>query len=102
MAMEDAVILAKCLREVPGIPNACTSYEQIRRRVERIVAEGARQSNNKTLGPIGRALRDSLLPFVFGFLVTERSRSWLYGHHITWDDPAARDIAGHGASGRRR
>jgi len=94
MAMEDAVILAKCLRDVSGIPNAFAAYEGLRRkRVERIVAEGARQSSNKTLGPVGRALRDALLPFVFRFFVTETSRSWLYSHHIEWNVPVVPDVA---------
>jgi len=36
MAIEDAVVLAKCLRDVPGIEAAFTAYEALRReRVER-------------------------------------------------------------------
>jgi FAD-dependent urate hydroxylase len=89
MAAEDAVVLAKCLRDLPDIPRALAAYEELRRsRVERIVAQGARTGSAKTPGPVGRVLRDLALPLVFRFLVTERSMAWIYDHHIDWDAPA--------------
>jgi len=89
MAAEDAVVLAKSLRDLPDVPQALAAYEGLRRkRVERIVAQGARTSSSKTPGPAGRVLRDLLLPVVFKFLVTDRSQAWIYRHHIDWDAPA--------------
>lgn len=100
MAMEDVVILAKCLRDFSSISEAFAMHERLRRqRVERIVAEGARQSSNKTPGPLGRIVRDLMLAFVFKFLVTERSLSWMYNHHIDWNLPAVSDTSG--AAGSR-
>jgi FAD-dependent urate hydroxylase len=88
MAAEDAVLLAKCLRDLPDLPRALDAYERLRRRrVERIVAQGARSSTTKTPGPVGRFLRDLLLPVVFKLLVTDRSLAWMYDHHIDWDTP---------------
>jgi FAD-dependent urate hydroxylase len=88
MAAEDAVVLAKCLRDQPDIGQALGVYEGLRRpRVERIVAQAARTSSTKTPGPVGRLLRDLLLPVVFRLLVTERSLAWRYDHHIDWDAP---------------
>jgi FAD-dependent urate hydroxylase len=88
MAAEDAVVLAKCLRDLPDVPRALAAYEGLRRRrVERIVADGARTGRTKTQGPVGRALSGILLPLVFRFLVTEKSRAWIYGHHLDWDAP---------------
>jgi hypothetical protein len=55
--------------------------------VERIVAQGARSGSAKTPGPAGRLLRDLLLPLVFRFLVTDRSQTWIYDHHLDWDTP---------------
>ena len=82
-----AVVLAQCLRDVPGIGEAFSTFERLRRRrVERIVAQGARSSSSKAAGPIGRVLRDRALPFVFRYLVTQRSMAWLYEHHIEWDE----------------
>jgi 2-polyprenyl-6-methoxyphenol hydroxylase-like FAD-dependent oxidoreductase len=88
MAAEDAVVLARCLRDLPDIPRALAAYEGLRRRrVERIVAQGARTGSAKTQGPVGRVLRDLMLPLVFRFLVTEKSMAWMYDHHIDWDAP---------------
>jgi FAD-dependent urate hydroxylase len=88
MAAEDAVVLAKCLRDRPDIPEALATYEGLRRRrVERIVAQGARTSSAKTPGPVGRVLRDLALPLVVKLLVTDRSMAWIYDHHLDWDAP---------------
>lgn len=90
MAIEDAVVLAKCLRDLSNTPRAFATYEHLRRRrVERIVAQGARQSSHKAAGPVGRIVRDLMLPFVFRYLVTEKSLRWMYDHHIDWDAPVA-------------
>jgi FAD-dependent urate hydroxylase len=88
MAAEDAVVLAKSLRDLPDVPRALAAYEGLRRRrVERIVAQGARTGSAKTPGPAGRVLRDLLLPVVFKLVATDRSRAWIYRHHLDWDAP---------------
>ena len=86
MALEDGVMLAKCLRDVRGIGDAFRAFERLRRRrVERIVAQGARSSSSKAAGPFGRIVRDQMLPLVFRYLVTEKSLTWMYEHHIDWE-----------------
>lgn len=88
MAAEDAVVLARCLRDLPDVPEALAAYERLRRRrVERIVAQGARTSSSKTPGPFGRVLRDLTLPLIFKLMVTDKSLAWLYDHHVEWDSP---------------
>jgi FAD-dependent urate hydroxylase len=88
MAIEDAVVLAKCLRDTTDIPAALGTYEEVRRdRVERIVAQGARTTRTKTPGPVGRALANILLPIVFKLFVTDKKLAWLYDHHIDWEAP---------------
>jgi FAD-dependent urate hydroxylase len=92
MAIEDAVVLAKCLRDVPDIQQAFVAYEQLRReRVERVVAQGARSSSYKAAGPIARVLRDLMLPVVLKRVASsgERSLAWMYSYHIDWDDRMA-------------
>jgi FAD-dependent urate hydroxylase len=90
MAAEDAVVLAKCLRDLPDAHQAFAAYERLRRpRVERIVAQGARTGSSKTPGPVARVARDLLLPVVFKLLVTERSQAWIHGHRVDWDTPVA-------------
>jgi 2-polyprenyl-6-methoxyphenol hydroxylase-like FAD-dependent oxidoreductase len=92
MAIEDGVVLAQCLRDVSGVSNAFAVFEQVRRRrVERIVKQGARSSSRKAAGPIGRIVRDRILPLMFRYLVTAQSVAWMYEHHIDWDRRVGRD-----------
>jgi FAD-dependent urate hydroxylase len=90
MALEDAVILAKCLRDCPDAPTAFATFDALRReRVERIVAHGARGANQKALGPVMRVVRDLLLPLAFARAAKDggASMAWLQGHHIDFDEP---------------
>ena len=101
MALEDAVILAKCLRDRPGVPAAFATFEALRRdRVERIVRYGARSANSKAAGPVGRVIRDLILPIAFGRAARDGggSMTWLQGHHIDFDEPVTPTAA---RAGRR-
>ena len=88
MAIEDAVVLARCLRDLPDTGHAFAAYEKLRRgRVERIVAHGARTSNSKAAGPVGRVLRDLMLP-----MILKRSAgalAWMHDYRIVWDEKVA-------------
>ncbi|OXM61591.1 FAD-dependent monooxygenase [Amycolatopsis vastitatis] len=60
MALEDSVILAQCLRDLPDPASAFAAYEGLRReRVEKLVKASAG-------GDVGD------------------ERGWLYSHHIDW------------------
>jgi FAD-dependent urate hydroxylase len=86
MALEDAVVLAQCLRDVPD--QAFPTFEGLRReRVERVVKAGARSSNAKAAGPVGRVVRDAVLPIIFRRAAKsmDSSLTWMHGHHIEWD-----------------
>ena len=86
--MEDAVVLAMALRDVPSIDQALVDYEAARReRVEKVVAYGARSRSAKIPGTIGRAARDTFLRVAFRYLITDRGLDRLYGHRIDWDGP---------------
>jgi 2-polyprenyl-6-methoxyphenol hydroxylase-like FAD-dependent oxidoreductase len=90
MAMEDAVVLAKCLRDVSSVPDAFGAVERLRRdRVERIVAQGARSSSAKIPGPAGRLARDLMLRLVFRLFVNDRSLAWMYDYRTDWQAPIA-------------
>jgi 2-polyprenyl-6-methoxyphenol hydroxylase-like FAD-dependent oxidoreductase len=84
MAIEDAVVLAGRLREHAAIPDALAAYEQRRRaRVERVVAHGARVGSTKIAGPLGRVIRDLMLPLFLRRAAREqgsRSMAWLFEH----------------------
>jgi FAD-dependent urate hydroxylase len=91
MAIEDAVVLAKCLRDLPTIERAFVAYETLRReRVEMVVAAGARSSSTKVAGPIGRVFRDLAMPFFLRKVAGDGTESlrWLHQHRIDWETPA--------------
>jgi FAD-dependent urate hydroxylase len=90
MAIEDAVVLARCLRDLPETGRAFAAYERLRRRrVEHVVAHGARTSNSKTAGPVGRVLRDLMLPVILKRVAGGGSLAWMHDHHIDWDEKVA-------------
>ncbi len=71
MALEDSVILAQCLRDLPTVAEAFSAYERIRRpRVERLVAfSGAHAGSLDEAKDKARA----------------EKRAWLFEHHIDWN-----------------
>lgn len=88
LSLEDAVILAQTLRDCPDAATAFATYESLRRaRVEKVVEEGRRGSARKAAGPIGRVVRDAILPLVFRRAARDGGASmmWLQGHHIDFD-----------------
>lgn len=107
MSLEDAVILAKCLRDCPSTASAFTTYESLRReRVEKIVENGHRSSSDKAAGPIMRVLRDAILPGKFRAAAKDGGASmmWLQGHHIDFEErvvPATGEPDSRGLGARR-
>ncbi|MGW3173380.1 FAD-dependent oxidoreductase [Streptomyces sp. NPDC001153] len=88
LAAESAVELARALRDLPH-PQAFAAYEHARRaRVERVIAQAARTNSGKAAGPVGRVLRDALLP-LFARLATPEKMAWQYDHRIHWEAPIA-------------
>ena len=90
MAIEDAIVLARCLRDLPDTGQDYAAYEGLRRaRVERIVAHGARTSNSKAAGPIARRIRDLMMPAILKRVANGRSLAWMHDYHIDWDAKVA-------------
>lgn len=88
LAIESAVQLARCLRDLPDPSSAFTAYEQLRRpRVEKIAARGARTNSAKTPGPVGRKVMQLLMPLMFKALNFEKTMSWEQRYTIDWDAP---------------
>ncbi len=86
MAIEDAVVLAKCLRDVPGTAKALEVYEGLRRkRVEKVVAAGKRNGSGKAPGPVGRVIRDLVLPPVMRRLARGDALRKLYDYPLDWE-----------------
>lgn len=88
MAIEDAIELARCVRDAPGIDDALAAYEARRReRVEAVVAQGKRNGDQKAPGPVGRVLRDLLLPLAFKAMARTDTQGWMYRHITEWETP---------------
>ena len=82
LALEDAVVLARCLRDLP-VPEALAAYERARRaRTERVVAQGFRVSSAKSPPAVGRVVRDLVMPLV---LRRTDPQAWVRDHHVDWD-----------------
>jgi FAD-dependent urate hydroxylase len=90
LSIEDAVVLAKCLRDLPDSDQAFAAFESLRRsRVERIIKAAARINNSKAAGPAARVIRDALLPLILRMTADSKQFRQVYDHHISWDAPAA-------------
>ncbi|MGW4831981.1 FAD-dependent oxidoreductase [Amycolatopsis japonica] len=90
MAIEDAVTLARCLRDVPSIPKALAVYEGLRReRVEAVVERGKRNGDDKAVGPVGRVIRDFFLTRAFKNPPAEDPNAFMWRHRIDWEAPVA-------------
>ena len=88
MSLEDAVILAQCIRDCPDYPIAFATFQSLRQaRVERIVADGHKSSADKAAGPILRVIRDAILPGKFRAAAKDGGQSmmWLQGNHIDFE-----------------
>jgi 2-polyprenyl-6-methoxyphenol hydroxylase-like FAD-dependent oxidoreductase len=91
LAMEDAIVLAKCVRDMPALEDAFAAYEQLRRsRAERVVKFSRQRGNNKAASnPVSRWFRDLILPFFLKSLANSAALDWLYGYRVDWETPMA-------------
>ncbi|WP_440766901.1 FAD-dependent oxidoreductase [Natronorubrum sp. DTA7] len=87
LAMEDAIVLAKCLRDVEGVPDVFAAFEALRReRVEAIVKISRETGNQKApSNVITRKFRDLALPFFLKRGV--ESFEQIYSYRVDWDVP---------------
>ena len=84
LAIESAIQLARCLRDLP-YAEAFAEYESLRRpRVEKIIAETTRKNSDKTAGPVRRTVNNLLLRVVTK-LVKPEKMAWMFDYRIDWD-----------------
>ena len=89
LALEDAFVIAKCLRDLSDAPEAFTAFERIRRgRVEPVLVQSRRTAQQKApAGWIARKIRDLVLPVFLrkGAAATAA----LYRINLDWDERIA-------------
>lgn len=91
LSIEDAVVLATSLRDLPDAPSAFAAFESARRsRVERIIKQAARVNNSKAAGPLARVVRDAVLPRVLRATANSTSVRDTYDYRVDWEVPAHR------------
>jgi 2-polyprenyl-6-methoxyphenol hydroxylase-like FAD-dependent oxidoreductase len=85
MALEDAIVLAKVLRDNENSPQAAfRAYEANRRpRAEKVVAEGRRNGDQKKKGPLAGPIQQMLMPLLLKLAPAQRD---LYGYDPGWND----------------
>ena len=88
MALEDAMVLAKCVRDIPHLEQAFAAYERLRReRVERMVQYARSLGKGKAMSnPIQVWFRDLMLPFFLKFSANPTSLDWIYSYKVDWDE----------------
>ncbi|WP_233600931.1 MULTISPECIES: FAD-dependent monooxygenase [Micromonospora] len=91
LAIESAVQLARCLRDLPDVPAAFAAYERLRRdRVEKVAARAARINRTKAPGPVARAIMPVLMPlFIKAAMDPEKTVGPEQRYVIDWDAPVA-------------
>ena len=83
LSIEDAAELAWAIRGNDTITAAFTAFEANRRwRVERIVKWASRMNNNKAPGPIGRSIRDAMMPTAMRLMANNKSMRMPFQHHV--------------------
>ncbi len=88
LSIEDAVVLAQCLRDLPTPQHAFARFQALRRaRAERIIKQAARVNSSKTATPITRILRDATFPLILKMAASSKQATAAYRYRIDWDTP---------------
>ena len=87
MALEDAIVLAKCIRDIPDLSKAFTTFEELRKdRVEQIVKMSLQYGElMKASNSIKRMFRDKMLSAMLNKSVVKKL-DWLFSYKIDWDE----------------
>ncbi|AVZ76424.1 FAD-binding monooxygenase [Streptomyces lunaelactis] len=87
MAMEDSIVLTKCLRDLPDPQQAFAAFQALRKeRVEKIIKEGRKTGNQKAASNnFQRTVRDLVLPFFLKLGV--KATHPVYAYRVDWDEP---------------
>jgi 2-polyprenyl-6-methoxyphenol hydroxylase-like FAD-dependent oxidoreductase len=91
LALEDAITLARCLRDMLDHSAAFAEYQRLRQpRAEAVVgyAQAINKQKRVTKSRLGIAIRDAMLPMFLKKARDDTRNDWLYNHEIEWAAPA--------------
>lgn len=85
LALEDALVLAQCLRDVPSPERAFATFERLRKgRAEKLVVQARRTGGSKVVSnPVQGWFRDLTLPFFLR--LGAKSTEWVYSYKVDWN-----------------
>jgi len=93
LALEDSLVLARCLRDASDVQQAFTAYERLRRpRVERVARMGRRGTQAKVAGPLLRRFQELVMPLALKLFLHPEKESWLYDYQIDWNEPVSHQM----------
>jgi 2-polyprenyl-6-methoxyphenol hydroxylase-like FAD-dependent oxidoreductase len=89
LAMEDAIVLAQCLRDFPEWKQAFAIYEHLRReRAERVVKYARSLGSWRVMtNPIQMWFWELLMPFFLKRTTDPTALDWIYSYKVDWDAP---------------
>ncbi|GAA3157217.1 FAD-dependent monooxygenase [Planomonospora alba] len=83
MAVEDAVVLGRALRQERSVSAALARYDRERRaRLTKTARAASANRDAKTAGPVGRRVNELLMPFVLRYFYA-RATAWLYAEDLS-------------------
>lgn len=87
LALEDAIALAQCIRDIDSIETAFAKFQQLRQsRVESIVRYSRRLGQRKhAANRVQVFFRDLLMPH-FLKAANKQSHSWMYDYRVDWNE----------------
>ncbi|GAA3223843.1 FAD-dependent oxidoreductase [Dactylosporangium siamense] len=87
LAVEDAVVLARCLRDNPE--TALERYEELRRpRTDQMLKVAGANRDAKVSGPVAARVRDVMMPFFFKRFA-EKGGAWMHDYDVEWNSVSA-------------
>ncbi len=87
MAIEDSVVLAKCLRDIPNTQEAFTSFERLRKqRAEKVVKVAQQLGDTFSMtNPVKKWFRNKITMPLF-IKRGLKSADWIYSYDIDWKE----------------
>ncbi|WP_194915755.1 FAD-dependent oxidoreductase [Catenulispora rubra] len=88
LALESAIELARCLRDIDDVQASLGKYESLRRpRVEAISEQAAKTNNGKTAGPVAKFMFGVMMPIAARtFLQPEKMFGPVHRFRVEWDE----------------
>jgi 2-polyprenyl-6-methoxyphenol hydroxylase-like FAD-dependent oxidoreductase len=87
LAMESAIEVARCLRDIPDVAGAFAAYERLRRaRVQQVAARAAKTNRSKALGSAAKMIMRLIMPIATKtFMSAEKTLGAEQRHRIEWN-----------------